>query len=830
MKEDKYFERKRSIDGLSRNEVLAREKAGAINNTKSSTSKSYLRIIKDNIFTFFTMALFLIAFTFLMWNIAITHGWLPTSWNLTNDDKIGITKFIFLIPLVINIIIGIIQEIKSKRTLDKLKIVNDSKYQVFRNHMWIYIPSKSIVLDDTIKFTAGDQIPADAIVLSGNAEVNESLLTGESDTVKKKKNDELLSGSIIVSGSVVCAISAVGTDTYVNRLQTKLKKITKTKSELMKNIYGLIKILSVVLVIMLIIVVPVLIYKHNKWPEVTIKEIVQTSGAVAVGVIPTGLILLTSVTLAVSVIKLAKNKTLVQEMFSLENLSRIDTICLDKTGTLTDGSMSVDEVILINKIKDFDGVMGTFLHALPDGNQTSIALSKRFHPINKYEISGVSAFSSARKSSSVTFKDGREFILGAPEYILKNTDKEYLSACRFKAAAGYRVLAFTEDGVLIAIICLKDNIRKSAPSTIKYFNENGVDVKIISGDNPVTVSKIAQDCGVKNFNKIISMENVTIDQIPDIVESFTIFGRVTPEQKEAIVTALQAKGKKVAMTGDGVNDILALKKANASISFSNATDAAKKSSDVVLLDNDFGHLKEVVGQGRRVVNNIQRTSILFLMKTIFIILLTLTTIPTKKAITILNMENLYLIETCIVAIGGFLLSMENSNKPITSTFKKNVYPKALISGTLLAIAGIIPIIVSIIANTGVNETLFTLLITVAGLIVYFNQCIPLKLYRVICIIITFGLVILLSCAIPDLFYDAKNLNPDLMDDKGIIGIILNKGLFNITNSVLAEQTWWTWLIVAGFIVIAMPLYTLSIRGINKLIERSHNKFMKKILE
>lgn len=800
--------------GLSSAEIEARVKMNLNNRTKSSTSKPIRKIIVDNTCTFFTLVLFLIALVFLICNTGVIPG--------IEVGSISITKFAFLLPLICNIIIGIFQEIRSKITLDKLRIVNENKYSAIRDSKEVKISSSNIVIDDIIILAAGEQVPADFRIVDGTVEVNESLLTGESDNVKKTVGDTLMSGSAIVSGKCYGIATAVGSETYAMKLQAKVKHIEKNKSELMKNIYGIIKILSILLVIVVAITIPVLIYKMNTWNNITITEIVTTTGAVAVGMIPTGLILLTSVTLAVSVIKLAQNKTLVQELYSLENLSRIDTICLDKTGTLTDGTMSVEEIITVKEIEHFDEIMSTFLNAMPTNNQTSIALLKKFTSTTKYKVKDVTPFSSSRKMSKVTLENGNMYILGAPEYLVK--EPEYINIANNKSANGKRVLAFLENDSLVCLIVLRDNIRESAPSTIRYFNENHVDVKIISGDNPITVSKIAADCGVNNADKIISLENIPLEEIPNLVDSFTIFGRVTPEQKEALVSALQAKGHKVAMTGDGVNDILALKKANSSISFENATDAAKRTSDVILLDNDFGHLKEVVKQGRRVVNNIQRTAILFLMKSIFIMTIALTTIPTKEAITILSIENLYLLEFCIIALGGFLLSMENTNMPITGSFKKNVYSKAFASGLLL-LAGAWLAIGLYQADVIVGENafdraqaMFTILSTIAGFAVLYQQCKPFTKYKIFSFALCLGLAVLLVIALPNIFLNP----PDVLTLEGIID-----GLFNFDNSIFASFTRIEYVAMIGFSVLSIPIYIGIIKLIDFLLSRN---MMKKITE
>jgi cation-transporting ATPase E len=851
--------------GLSDAEVKERVDGGWSNAANVKVEKSYGRILFENFFTFFSVVLYSVALIFIAFRIFLSN----TGHEDLAGAYFGASKFFYLGPLFFSIIIGTVQEIRSKQVLDKLKIVSDSRYTVIRNGVETKLLSHDLVLDDIVKLEAGAQIPADMSLLSGYLEVNESLLTGESDDVKKdcsKGKCTLLSGSSIVSGSCYAVVTAVGKDTYANRLQQKVKNIVKSKSELMRNIYGIINTMSIFLYVIVAVVVATMAYKIWRWgadSSIFITDatktfiehnfngsvvpssidltspyswsiIITTASAFAIGVIPTGLVLLTSVTLAVSVVSLAKKKTLIQELYSLENLSRIDTICLDKTGTLTDGSMSVEETIFADpsQKESLAKRLGSFLGALPSLNATSTALASAY-PVNKeYAVNSVVPFSSARKRSEVSFADGQDCFLGAPEYLLGEADASFRKTADEKAALGFRVLAFTLGGRCAMLLVLKDNVRPSAPSTIRYFNENGVEVKIISGDNPITVGKIAEACGVLHCDAIVSLENVPLEKMEEYASKYTIFGRVSPEQKEALVTALQKQGKKVAMTGDGVNDILALRKANSSISFRNATDAAKSCSDVVLMDNDFGHLKEVVGQGRRVVNNIQRTSILFLMKTICIALLAFLLIPFKKGQSEFTIENIYLMQTGVIAIAGFLLSVEACPRPIKGSFKTNVYPQAATAGLLMVLGALIPCILNVIMVDGKPlmsadnaRSMISLLTTFAGFTVLFRMCVPFSRYRVFVYSFSLGVNILLAFAMPSVYVGGRSWSfHDII--KNGWNSELFKNFFNLQSPVFTALGTPEYVTLLLFIVVGLPLYILTSKYVAKWATRWESQHSK----
>ena len=747
--------------GLSSEEAAARSKAGFDNSFNAKTGKTYGEIFKSNLLQFFNFVLYGIALLFLIISLILKAN--------GRDDIIsayfGFSKYLFLGPVTINIIISIIQEIRSKKILDKLRLVTEAKSTVIRDGEKIRIPSSQVVYGDLIELELGEQVPVDLLIVDGHGEVDESMLTGESEPVHKSRHDGhniAYSGSYLTSGSFLGLATSVGENTYANKLSKKVKSITKTKSQLMISIHRIINVMAIVLLVMLVLVMSTMIIKvviHGQDPNVfdplmsldspeSWAKMTVTAAAFAIGVLPTGLVLVTSITLAASVIILARQNTLIQELYSLENLSRVDTICLDKTGTLTDGTMSVEKTIDINGSQEENAAyMSTMVSSMKSINQTGQALLVYFGNEVKHAVKEDIPFSSVKKYSGAILDSGDELLLGAPEYLCK--DEQVLEQAKHYAKLGMRVLLLTLNKTPRSLIVLKDGIRKSAPETIAFFNENGVDVKIISGDNVETVSKIASICGVRGAENSISLDGIDVSEIENLT-SYTIFGRVSPEQKEALVDALQKQGHKVAMTGDGVNDILALRKANSSITFEKATDAAKSCADVVLLDNDFSHLKEVVGQGRKVVNNSQRSAILFLSKTSFMVMMSLLLIPFPRGHMVFTIENIYMMQTAVIAVGGFLLSLEPTRKPITGTFRRNVYPKAIAGGIALLFATLLPCVFNAIHFISNDNTtsLISILTTIAGFAIIIRNSRPFTKYRAV----VFGLVILsaafLALALP----------------------------------------------------------------------------------
>ena len=621
--------------------------------------------------------------------------------------------------------------------------------------------------------SSGEQASADLTVLSGEVMVDESMLTGESDYIVKKTGDTVLSGSAVMVGEARARADAVGDDTYAAKLSARVMGAGRHKSELMATIMKIIKFLTVMLSIVAVTVVITMIYKiavhgddPSLWGGTTLSlddpvawvRIFLTAGTFCVGIIPTGLVLTTSVTLLLSIVSLSKQETLIQELYSLENLSRVDVICLDKTGTLTDGTMDVCDVRGFDT--PYDKVVGCvrdLMAVTENRNQTADALFRKFGKSDvPPEVSEIISFSSEKKYSGVIYADGTELLIGAPEYLLPK-DSGHLDYVSERASEGKRVIVMTENGLLIAFFIMEDHIRDTARDTIRFFRSNNVTAKIISGDNPLTVSKIAEMCGVENADKAISLENVPLSEIPSVAEDYTVFARVSPEQKEALVGALQNNRHKVAMTGDGVNDILALRKSDLSITFAKATEAAKSCSDVVLLDNDFSHLKEVVAEGRRVIGNVQKTAILFLMKSLAIIICAFAMIPFARGQMWFSIENAYLLEASIIGTGGFLLSLEYQRDPLRGTFIKNIALKALASGLLAATAIMLPVIMytapsftgfdPLISSTNVGA-MITILLALAGFVVVLSMCVPFNKYRIFTIIAVLIVGTFLGMALP----------------------------------------------------------------------------------
>lgn len=734
--------------GLTSEQVAERTKKGYVNIATDPNEKTTLKIIAGNLFTFFNVVLMIIAGVFIFFMIYLNA--------IGREDIVnkyfGFSKFIFLIPALMNVAMGSFQEIKSLSVIKKLRIVTSTKSRVIRDGEIQSVEAEEIVLDDVVAISAGDQATADLIVLSGEVDVDESMLTGEADHVKKRVGDTILSGSSIIVGSAKCRADKIGDDTYAAELTRKVKSTSGHKSELMTSVMKIIKVLTIGICIVVTVVTATLVYKISVnganpdiWNSmkmslgdpVTWALIVLTDGMFGIGMIPTGLVLTTSVALMVSIAGLTKKQTLVQELYSLENLSRVDVICLDKTGTLTDGTMAVCDVKAFIPMDEVEAHARALMGAFEEKNATSQAVFEKFGAEEKADIKEVIPFSSAVKYSGLVYNNGKKLLMGAPDYLIDQNDERFSYVVE-RAKEGNRVIALTLDGELIAFIAIEDHIRETAGDTLKFFRENGVTVKVISGDNPLTVSMIAQKCGIVNADKYISLADVPLEDIPKIAEEYTVFARVSPEQKEALVAALQEKGHKVAMTGDGVNDILALRRSDSSITFAKATDAAKSCSDVVLLDNDFSHLKEVVGEGRRVIGNIQKTAVLYLMKSTIVFILAFALIPLAKAQMWFSIENMYMLEAAVIGTGGFLLSLEPRRTPVRGSFMKNIVSQSITAGALATVAVLLPILLNtipkyygytpFIMDDNVRP-MMTVLTSIAGIVVVFSMCIPFNKYR-----------------------------------------------------------------------------------------------------
>ena len=709
------------MTGLTNEQVQERIAEGKVNVNENPNTRTYKQINLENTLTFFNFL-----------NIALLVLVLFVR-SYKNSMFMGI--------ILINTVIGIIQEIRAKKTIDKLAILTESKTVVLREGKKWSISTEKLVLDDLIFLKTGDQVPADVKVLEGTVEVNESLLTGESDNLSKSQGDELFSGSFVTSGEACCQVIHVGKDNYASQITSEAKEFKRHNSELRNSLNAILKVIS-------IIIVPLgamLFYKQYMIVGDTLKDSVVNMVAAVLGMIPEGLVLLTSVALTLGSMVLATKKTLVQELYCIETLARVDTLCLDKTGTITEGTMKVEDVQLYDtaqttvvqhtakfdpetgepvqnvsalkpevtvsaekengqiqetvnsetvsqeerqKLQEIDHIMGNMMSVLHDQNATADALRKRFPSRNDLKLIHAIPFSSDRKYSGAVFEGRGTYLMGAAQFLFPEGNEELLEHCSSYAQEGYRilVLAHSEQETKgterptglepLGLFLITDVIREEAPDTLAFFDSQGVDLKVISGDDPVTVSAIAKKAGLKNANHYIDATTIkTSEEMQRAVAECSVFGRVTPQQKKQMVQALQSQKHTVAMTGDGVNDVLALKEADCSIAMAAGSDAAKNIANVVLLDSNFGAMPHIVNQGRRVVNNIRSAASMFLIKTIFSVLLSLITIFFGDAYPFEPIQ-MSLISACAVGIPTFLLTQENNYNKIDHTFLRHVFMNA----------------------------------------------------------------------------------------------------------------------------------------------------------
>ncbi len=709
-------------EGLTSEQVQARTDDKLLNISTVKTSKSVGKIFFQNIFTFFNITCLAVALAL------ISVG--------------AYSDLLFMVIVTLNTVIGIVQEIKAKKTMDKLSLTNSNFSKVVRDGEEEEIYKTEIVLDDVLVLKPGMQIACDSIVLDGSVEVNESLLTGESQPIKKEKGDSLLGGSFISSGNCKAKVVKIGDENYISQLSQKAKAFKQAKSELLTSLRALIKIISIFMIPIAIIMVynNYTYYQANPSQSYSLNYMVitKTAGCI-IAMIPAGMFLLTSVALAVSVIRLAKKHTLVQELYCIEMLARTNVLCLDKTGTLTNGSMSVKDVVLIGKKtdKDVDKIVSSMVNSFHDANHTAIALKSYFGKPT-YTCEKSIPFSSERKFMACKFRNVGAYKLGAYEYVMDNASEKLKTQIEQYSANGYRVLLLAEsdskfsskDCTPVALILLQDNIRKDAPKTIEWFKQNGVDIKIISGDNPITVSEVARRCGVENCDKYISLQGMSANQVVEAANKFTIFGRVSPEQKAILVKTLKSQGKTVAMTGDGVNDILALKEADCSIAIAAGSDAARSVSQLVLLDSNFSSMPSVVAEGRRVVNNIQKSSSLFLMKTIFAIVISVFVLCMNKTYPFSPIQFI-LLEMFVIGLPSFFLALQPNTNPIKGKFISNLARNSLPAGICLVASTIAMYIYQMFTgiSTEVLVTMASLGIITIGFISLYRQCKPFNLFK-----------------------------------------------------------------------------------------------------
>ncbi len=787
--------------GLSTEIAERRYVNGLSNIVVTKYSKSLLSIICSNTFTFFNLLCVIVV---VAYSLVGTKG----------------SNYVFIIPFAINLTIGIIQEIRAKISVERLSILQTPTTTAIRDGKEVVIPSEELVLDDIFKMKTGNQIPVDGIILEGNIEVNESLLTGESVPVKKTVGDFIMAGSFVTSGTCYARADKVGSECYVQQLTTKAKRFKKPHSELITTINWAVKIIGL-LIIPIAAATCIVNAFHpetdsNRIVE-TIKFVVERTGPVITGMIPAGLVLLTTMALALGVLRLHKQNTLVKDFYSLDMLARVDVLCLDKTGTITDGRMKVvNEIPLTDKHPHaLCDIIGTMENILDDTNQTAVALREHFIPNNELTAVKILPFNSDRKYSAVTFLGVGTYVLGAPEFIISDMPEFIKTQIDQHSFTGNRVLMLAHSSASIsskdqipstmkpiALIVLTDNIRPEAIQTIKWFKDNDVQVKVISGDNPVTVSEIAKRAGIENASNWVSLEGLSDKEIASIADRYTVFGRVTPEQKALLVKSMKRTGHSVAMTGDGVNDILAMRESDCSITVASGADSAKNVAHIVLVDNNFNTMPKVVSEGRRVINNIQQSASLFIMKTLFVIFLAIISIFSRIPFPF-ESNKLIMLEFFIIGVPSYVLSLQPNDKRVDGDFLSTILSNAL-PGALILLANVY--IVRALATFGIfpsddfAKTVQVIVFTFGGLVYLCKICRPFNVLRGVLVAIISTVLILWVVFLLD-------TSP-----------ILQENFFGLVNifKVQGFQSWPYIVLILAIIEIDFPLVNIFIR-LNKYL-------------
>lgn len=735
--------------GLTDSQIKERIERGEYNKESNLKSKPISLILRDNVCTIFNLVNFILA-------VAVF---------LVGSYK----NMLFMVIIIINSLIGTFQEIRAKRTIDKLSIVNQQKIKAVRNGKECEIGINEIVLDEVFYLKQGQQVPTDCIIAQGSCEVNESLLTGESDAVFKEKDSRLISGSFLVSGSCVVIAEKVGDENYAASISNGAKYVKKVDSQILNTLNFIIKLMSIV-----IIPVGLLLFwrQFMATDYADISSAVVKSVAALIGMIPEGLMLLTSTVMAIGVIRLSRRKVLVQEMYCIEALARVDVLCLDKTGTITEGCMEVMDYKSVNPNENLENLLIAFANCSKDSNPTINAVKERYCGKNTtLRADHCVAFSSEKKWSGINFGADGTYILGAEEFVFGGKCKE-IDELTKDVPMGYRVLSigFSENDFKdrelpddirpIGVVVFKDKIRKEAPATLEYFDKQGVDLKVISGDNVHTVAAIAKEAGLKNADRIVDATTLkTEEDVYNAVEKYSVFGRVTPTQKLQMVNALKKHGHTVAMTGDGVNDVLALKEADCSVAMASGSDAARCVSQLVLLDSNFASMPRVVAEGRRSINNIQRSASLFLVKTIYSTLLAVIFVFIGQLYPFMPIQ-MTLISTFCIGFPSFVLALEPNESRITGNFLLNILKRAIPGGVTITslvvfvtIAGnLMRLDPTFISTLAVAVTAFT------GLMVIFKTSLPFNLIRTAMFTICIAGVVFGVCFSKKVIYDIMHID------------------------------------------------------------------------
>ena len=736
--------------GLSSAQAQERVDAGWANLPIDPPGKTVGQIVRSNVFTYFNMLFFFLAACVLA----------VGSWQ----------NVMFMGVVLANIAIGIVQELRSKRTLDKLTLLTAPQGAVIRDGRRRKIPTSEMVRDDIVEFSAGDQIFADAVVVAGECSANEALITGEADEIKKKPGDELLSGSFVVSGQCRARLTRVGADSFANRLTLEAKAAKPPQqSEMMRSLTRLVQVIGIAIIPLGILMA----VKEIVWLGRSVTDGVVATVASLIGMIPEGLYLLTSMALAAGVVRLAQKRTLVHDMGCIETLARVDVLCVDKTGTVTENKMTVEDVVPLcpDRFEESDIrlIMADYVAAMRADNDTMAALRRYFTGEVKQPAIKAVPFTSAKKFGGVSFHEDETYLLGAPDVLLGERGGKYAKQIDAYSAKGCRVLLLglydgdpederPEAGLMpIALILLSNKIREEAPETFKYFAAQGVAIKVISGDNALAVSEVAKRAGIRGAENYVDARTLETDEdIAEAVERYTVFGRVTPDQKRRFVRALKAAGHTVAMTGDGVNDVLALKEADCSVAMASGSDAACQVSHIVLLESNFAAMPSVVAEGRRVINNIERSASLFLVKNIFSFILAVITLVFTLPYPVTSAQ-MSLVSALTIGIPGFILAMEPNSARIKGKFLPNVVGRALPGGltNLFLVLGAILFCLVFELPEDMMGTICTVILCVVGLMVVHRTCKPYDLLRramMVALVVGFGICVLV---LPELFTISK---------------------------------------------------------------------------
>lgn len=725
--------------GLTAQEVKERMEDGRVNILSTSATKSIGKIVLENVFTFFNMIFVFIA------AILIAVG--------------AFKELTFIVIIVLNTGIGIVQELISKKKLDDLSLLAKTKAKVVRDGQIYEVDTEDLVEDDIVYFGAGSQIHADGKVIAGEIQVNEGLLTGESDEITKNPGKELFSGSYVISGECYARLTRVGEESYGAKLTAEAQKSTRQKKP------GMMKSLTYLLYIIGMFIVPIGILLFLRQYDVLgldVKESVENTAAAIIGMIPEGLYLLVSVALAVSVGRLAQKKILVQDLKSTETLARVDMLCVDKTGTITESKMEVSEIIKLKEDLSEEEVkrqLGEFVDNMADDNETMKAIKEYF----KGKTSGgrkaekIEAFSSKNKYSSVTYGEGEVYYLGAPDILWKQPESEVIKKAETYAVTGARVLLFLKNETPLALVALKNPIRPSAKETFRYFKENQVTIKVISGDSPKTVSAVALEAGIEGAEAFVDMTTIKNKKdLEEAAEKYTVFGRVKPEQKRQLVQALQKQGHTVAMTGDGVNDVLALKSADCGVAMAGGSEAAAGVAEVVLLNSDFSDMPQVVAEGRRVINNIERTASLYLVKNIFSVFLAIISIIAVFEYPLVPSQ-LTLMSFLTIGMPSFVLALEPNESKVSGKFLRKVIYRAMPA----ALADLCIIIIIVMfqyafqIESKQTSTITALLVTAVGFYMVYKACVPFRKWHYALFGVMIVLLIGIIAYIPDVFSITK---------------------------------------------------------------------------